>query len=237
LSLVLCHGEKGGVGKSIVAATYCEYVLSKGHKLVLVDGDLANPDVARYFKGEERVQAHIIDLRDETDRMLLLDLLNDEGANDMVVSLPADMRMPFLSAVAPEVTRAVRDGKRTGAMIWVLGRLVTSVTGLKEAMAAVAPSMRAVAVRNLYHTGGVAAKFGRWESSKTRTALLESGGCEMAFPELLDDVFDGSFGATPPVRFTNGIPRYAHRQKLEAWLEQAFVSFDAIAGTLGTGVR
>lgn len=236
MSLVVVHGEKGGVGKSIVAGTYCEYLLSKGHKVVLVDGDLGNPDVARYLKGEDRVQVHMIDLRDEADRMILLDLIHDDPANDIVVSLPADMRMPFLTAVAPELVRALKDGKRTAAMVWVLGRLVTSITGLQEALGTIG-DMKVAAVRNTYHTGGNAEKFTRWEQSKTRKALLSSGGCEMAFPELLDDVFDGSFGATPPVRFMNGIARYSHRLKIEDWLTKSFAAFDEIAPVIGTGVR
>ena len=39
MSVFVFHGDKGGVGKSLVATTFIEYLLSRGLPVALADAD------------------------------------------------------------------------------------------------------------------------------------------------------------------------------------------------------
>ena len=47
----LIDGEKGGVGKSLVARTKVQYCLDRNLPFVAVETDRSNPDVAGIYKG------------------------------------------------------------------------------------------------------------------------------------------------------------------------------------------
>ena len=47
----LIDGEKGGVGKSLVARTMIQYCLDKNFPMIAVETDRSNPDVAGIYKG------------------------------------------------------------------------------------------------------------------------------------------------------------------------------------------
>lgn len=49
--LIISHGDKGGVGKSVIATTCTEALLAAGQLVALVEGDPSQPDVgARYTR-------------------------------------------------------------------------------------------------------------------------------------------------------------------------------------------
>jgi hypothetical protein len=198
MSVAIFHGDKGGVGKSTVAAAYGEYILSREHTLAVIDCDTQNPDHARYMHGHATV--HQIDLRVDAGWVELFNLLDEEPANDLIISKPAGIGFTFKHG-APDLLAALEGTGRTAAILWTLGRTADSIALLKDVLDVFAPPLTLIAIRNLYHTAGDPARFTRWQSSKTRAALLAAGGGEMNFPELLDGLFDATFGATVPRRF------------------------------------
>ncbi len=234
MSIVLVHGDKGGAGKSTTAATYGEYVLARGGQLAVVDCDPQNPDVARYFAGLATI--YKIDLREPTGWIELFNAFDEDPASDFVVSLPANIGAIFAEN-AGDLLAALAGTKRRAAIFWVLGRTADCIAQLKDALEAYAPAVPIIAVRNLFWSAGDPTLFTRWEGSKTRPALLDLGGADINFPELLDGIFDVTFGAPKPQRLVGGMSRYGDRLKLAQWSKAAFAAFDGIAALAGTGVR
>lgn len=234
MAVGIFHGDKGGVGKSTICATYGEYVLAQSKPLAVIECDTQNPDVARYFK--DHVKVYQVDLRAESGWVELFNVLNEEEADDIIVSLPAGIGTPFANN-ASDLLAALEGTKRKAAIFWTLGRTADSIALLRDVLNVYGRSMPIVAVKNLYHTGGNPALFTRWDGSNTRKELLAGGGVEINFPDMMDGIFDATFGAVPPVRFLGGVSRFGERMKLDQWLKASFDAFETISGKIGTGKR
>ncbi|UEO00463.1 hypothetical protein A9R16_003415 [Acidiferrobacter thiooxydans] len=51
--IIISHGDKGGVGKSIVATVLVEVLVTGGHPVALIEGDASQPDVGMRYIGHE----------------------------------------------------------------------------------------------------------------------------------------------------------------------------------------
>lgn len=96
-AIIFSHGDKGGVGKSTVAATITDLLLAGGKRVAIVEGDVDNADVARRFEKVSSVQIARIRLADFSEHQTAVNALFDfvhgvvEGdtADAIVVNLPA----------------------------------------------------------------------------------------------------------------------------------------------------
>ncbi|MBU2804350.1 hypothetical protein HF668_04095 [Acidithiobacillus ferridurans] len=88
--LFFSHGDKGGVGKSMVSAVMVDYLLTQGKIVGVIEGDLA-ADIAMRFANSVDIQA--VDLNRAGDReravMGFVDALDALQGHDVVVNLPA----------------------------------------------------------------------------------------------------------------------------------------------------
>jgi hypothetical protein len=91
------HGDKGGVGKSMVSAVLLEYLLeksylrSKSSAPKLIEGDAGQPDIALRYHGVIEVRGVNLNQAGASDAavMAFTDALEDLGEGDVVVNLPA----------------------------------------------------------------------------------------------------------------------------------------------------
>jgi len=232
MSVYLFHGDKGGVGKSMFAATFMEYLLSRDLSVALVAGDQRNGDVARLYK--DTVATIIPNLRERSGWLEVADLLNDKPSNDVMIVLPGNIGGEFTTE--GEFLRDVlNDLKRSLVTFFVMNRSADSVNLLRVFAEKFSDLGKIVAVRNLFF--GESDRFTRWNDSKTRAALLKSGTKELDFEELLDSVVDDSFSAHPPRRFTDTELTYAKKLTLRRWLDRNFATFDTLSDYLGVGQR
>ena len=85
------HGDKGGVGKSMTSAVLLDYLLSKGGKPMLIEGDSGQPDIALRYA--DHVKTEYVNLNRagaaEEAVMGFTDALEALGDGDIVVNLPA----------------------------------------------------------------------------------------------------------------------------------------------------
>jgi hypothetical protein len=231
------HGDRGGVGKSMLATSFGEYLLGKGRPLAVVETDTRNGDVGRYFDGVATVQR--IDLRNPDGWIELLSYLEAEVAEDLIVALPAGIGGVFV-ANADKLLTALTALQRSMTVWWAMNRTPDSV-GLLGPVATAFPKdsgVQIVAVRNLYF--GEASKFARWNDGKARSKFLAAGGLETDFEALNDRVVDATFGALPAKRFSaNGESglKLGERIELGLWLERTTAHFEAIAARVGVGKR
>lgn len=245
MSLYLVAGDKGGVGKSQIAEAFTDYLIErKKLKPVVVEADMRNPDVARMFEGVCDVER--INLREKEGWFELSSIVHEAAGRPVVLSLPGNIgdAMERYNEVLAE---ALRDLKQDAYMFWVLNREPDSINLLRVALDSLSPVLkRTVAVRNLHW--GEAAKFTRWNESKTREKLLADGGLEIDIEDLHDKLVDATKRALPKaVRFsayddvkdpdTGEALRYGFKAELKRWVDSTFRAFDGIASKIGIGAK
>jgi hypothetical protein len=231
------HGDRGGVGKSLLACSFGEYLLSKGRSPIVVETDTQNGDVGRYFT--DVVPVRYMDLRVSDGWIELLSVLQEEKAEDLIVALPAGIGAA-LKEHSGDLLAAVADLKRSLTVWWAMNRTPDSVALLQPVAEAFGgkPNVKIVAVRNLFF--GSAEKFARWNTSKIRKSFLSAGGLELDFPELHERLIDVTFGGLPARRFSaNGETglRYGETLVLKRWVEHTQSAFEAISEQVGVGKR
>jgi CobQ/CobB/MinD/ParA nucleotide binding domain len=235
VSVFFVHGDKGGVGKSFLAAVLVEYLCERTGAVAVVDADMRNADLHAVFSGGD-IPTLSTDLREEDGWIEFAAFLESAPQKDIVVSLPA--------GIGDEVTQnrdffrdALQGLRRSLVVFWVLNRSPHSVALLRPFMDHYADTARAmVAVRNCFF--GAPERFARWNAAKTREAFLGAGGLEMDLDDLNDAVADATFLHLPPRRFSDTAAlNYAQRLVLRRWLNRAYAGLDALGDRLGAGVR
>ncbi|NNM93698.1 MAG: hypothetical protein HKL92_10185 [Candidatus Eremiobacteraeota bacterium] len=232
MSVYVFHGDKGGVGKSLIATAFTEYLLSRELPVALADADQRNGDVGRLFSGV--VPTIRPNLRERDGWLELADFLDQQQATDVVLVLPANIGAEFTDE-GDFFREALRGLNRALAIFFVLDRSSDSVVLLRDLVATYKDTATLVAVRNLYF--GDSDRFVRWNESKVRAGFLNDGGKEMDFEELLDSVIDETFLAHPPRRFTDTDLVYLKKLTLRRWLDRNFATFDGLSDYLGVGKR
>ncbi len=93
--LVISHGDKGGVGKSIFAMLCVDFALSQKKSVALVEGDIKIGDVEKRYKGVDGLSGFAVDLDKsgsdaENAITTLFRSLEDSGADIVVLNSPAN---------------------------------------------------------------------------------------------------------------------------------------------------
>jgi len=195
---IAVDGGKGGVGKSTLSILISDYLMRNGEDLAVVDADKTNPDVARLFNNAEaeNVTAILAGLQSAQGFVELYDVMEKEiDGHDIVLSLPATLDMrPYVADIA----EVCKEMDLEIVHVFVINRQWDSINLLKESMENGLASIadRKVVVRNGFF--GDHDDFSRWDSSKTRSAFLESGGEEIHIPGILDITMDAVLELNKP---------------------------------------
>jgi len=235
-SIHLFHGDKGGVGKSLAAEAFADYLLEKKSlKPIIIDADPRNPDVSRMFS-DTSATIHQINLRLKDGWLELIDVLNEaHAATPIIISLPAGIG-DFTRSYSALFHEGLHQIGRKVTLFWVINRDKDSVNLLRLALQDFKDVVEAsVVVKNLYWSGGDPSKFVRWQDSQTRKDFIENGGLEIELPELHDRVTDTIFNSTEhngksPFRKIMMAPtlRLSDRIELTRWIKDIDATFDAL---------
>lgn len=186
MPVIICHGDKGGVGKSVQCSVICDWLRATGIDFALVDGDTRNPDVARMFKSTAPVAQ--LNLRTHDGWMDLTDFMSEHTSRVIVISMPAGIGEE-LNKEGATFVNTIRLLERPMHLFWVINRLPDSVNLLSEAEKTLGGDLAGrYVVKNLYF--GPAEKFTRWDSSSARTAFETAGGITLKLPELHERTVD-----------------------------------------------
>ncbi|MBU2843549.1 hypothetical protein [Acidithiobacillus thiooxidans] len=95
--LIIAHGEKGGVGKSMFSMLAVDYLINKndGRKIAIVEGDLSVSDVATRYDGVEGITGYGVDIdksgRDAENAIaMLFDNLEENDSDSVILNAPAN---------------------------------------------------------------------------------------------------------------------------------------------------
>lgn len=113
----LCDGQKGGVGKSIVAMAMIEYYLDKNRDFVPVDADRYNPDVSkRYGNLAFRFATFTEDEQVSSINEIPGQIIDFASERDVIVSLPAGVGIPLNKWI--DTVQATSEGNGASFVRW-----------------------------------------------------------------------------------------------------------------------
>lgn len=227
--IIVSHGEKGGVGKSIIASLLVEMSRGECH---IIEGDHAAPDVARRYKDHGYQGGSIALLGADTPADAIGDLMADIEQRDVqniVINLPASA-----GQVVDEYAAEMRDVcdalGRELVVTYAIGASIDSVLSVRNSLngGLAGRAHRRIAVFNKYFGNPI--RFG-WDAELS----AEWGGPEIDLPALSDRVTSavrevyapffriaaGDYGSLPLI----------DRALLRRWLEDCRPLVDAVYGT------
>lgn len=222
----LVGGEKGGVGKSVVARVLAQYFLEKEMPFVGVDADASHGALLRYYASFTRG----VDLESFASADQIMD--RALGADRRVlVDLPAQSARQLKRWMeATDVANLARE-MGVDLVFWhVTDGGFDSVNELQRVIDAFGGTAKYVVVRNF----GRSPDFSQLEESQALAALRALGGKVMDLPQLDSavmykiDRFGSSFWAA--VNATEGPFALSHTERRRAfrWLEQSYASLASL---------
>lgn len=170
---VFVHGDKGGVGKSMVASVLTDQIMQADLAVAVIDADTRNPDVIRMFK-ESNCEKIQLNLRVSDGWMDVMDFVHKHPGHTFIVSTPAgigeNMKTEFDDFVA-FLRRFNKNGHRVELHLWwVLNHLPDSVNLLNAALEAHPDQFdKIVVVRN--NVFGLPDDFIFWNESTLKSKL------------------------------------------------------------------
>jgi len=217
-------GEKGGVGKSVVARLLAQLFVDRSLRFTALDADRSHGALVRYYS--DFSSAVDLDRLESADQIVEAAL----GPNGRVlVDLPAQSHRHLQRWLEQSDVLAFTREMNVAIVFWfVTDGGYDSVTHLEQLLESFGNSFRFVVVQNQ----GRSKSFDQFEASDGYRALLSHGGRVLALPELDPAVMykldrsGASFWAA--VHSTEG-PRALsplERRRAKLWLERAHAALE-----------
>ncbi len=217
-------GEKGGVGKSVMARLLSQYFLDKGQTYAGLDADRSHGTLSRYYG--EFTQPLDLTRFEDADRIMEAALDSDRA---VLIDLPAQSQRFLQHWIEDNDVLALCDEMQIPVVYWYLvDDGVDSAQLLEQFLATYGSALRCVAVKNQ----GCGSDF---------SAIDELPGLEaqMSLPALHAETMlridrrGLSFWAAANVTEGEG-PRMSlmERQRARVWLRKAYASIDQVLASL-----
>ncbi|WP_437797794.1 mobilization protein [Sorangium sp. So ce693] len=224
-SLHFVGGEKGGVGKSVVARLLAQLFIDRALPFTALDADLSHRALARYYADYTR--SVDLDRLDSADQILDSAL----GADRLVlVDLPAQSHRALQRWI--ESTDVLNYAREMGVQLvsWhVTDGGFDSVSYIERVLAAPGDALQHVVVKNQ----GRSKDFSQFDASPAYQRLLEGGGHIVTLPELDSSVmykidrFGSSFWAAINTSEGQQALSALERRRAKLWLERAQAALEA----------
>ena len=214
-------GEKGGVGKSVVARLLAQYCIDKDLPFVALDADGSHGALLRYYGSFTRP----VDLTrvESADEILALAI---DGQRRVLVDLPAQSERALAAWIGEAGVLDLAREADVQVVFWhVMDDGKDAITTLDRLLGRYAARARYCIVKNL----GRGKDFALFDRSPTRAAAEALGATILELPELNGpamqkiDRFDASFWAAVnnPALGAEAFTRM-DRQRIKIWLQAAF---------------
>lgn len=223
-TILFVHGEKGGVGKSLYAATVADYILEKTGSVIVVEGDKTICDVANRFReveGTTVIQSNLS--RPETSEEAIiklleyLDGLNTQGDRHIVVNTPASVSTT-LDTQSSLILPVVREMGYEIMVSWLMAGGMSEELLMRSSLCAGAA--RKIAVVNTHYVDAES-----WLKSKSHEEWMEDGGLDGQLPKMTASAVSVmQTHSTKPLSVLAGVDggqSIVMRQSIKNWLSTA----------------
>lgn len=187
--LLVVHGDKGGVGKSVVAQALIDYLALANGKVAVIDSDTANPDVSRMFA--DSVPSIRTNLRNENSNgwMDVVDFVMDHIGYTIVLNTPSGIGEAMKSEMASFATfLANQENPVEMELWWVMNIQHDSVNLLNAAYKNYGQYFSKIRVIcNLFFTNGEKSEYGPyflWHESPLKANIEKKNGSTLYLPAL-----------------------------------------------------
>lgn len=223
-------GEKGGVGKSVLARVLAQWFIDKSIAFAAVDADQSQGALLRYYREHTQpVDLSAIESADQimdralgSERHVLVDLPGQSAHLLRAWLTEADL-LPFAKEMGIGVT------------LWhVIDGGFASVAELERALRFFGGQAEHVVVKNL----GRGRDFVQFDASEARAQLEDLGGRIIELPELDSATMYGidrrgsSFGAAANATEGEFALRMLERRRVKFWLERCYAEIAGADGGL-----
>lgn len=226
----LIGGEKGGVGKSVVARLLAQTLVDRSFPFAAIDGDASHAVLVRHYKDfTQPVDLASVESADQiVDRAL--------GAERRVlVDLPAQSARALESWLGEANVLQFAREMGIGITFWhVSDGGFSSVVEIERSLRLLKNQVRHVVVKNF----GRSKDFSQFDASESRRLLDELSGKVLELPELDPstmyniDRLGLSFWAAVHVSDGEASLKPLERQRVKLWLERCYSRIDALDGVL-----
>ncbi len=219
-------GEKGGVGKSVVARVLCQYFVDRSAPFAAIDADASHATLLRsYAEYTQPIDLEVFASADEIVNRAL-------GAErDVVVDLPAQSARALQRWVeSADVIRFAREAGIQLTLWHVSDGSFDSIRDLARAVETWADSLAYVVVRN----HGRSRDFSLLDESAARREVEQLGGRVIDLPELdaATMVRIDRTGASLWAAANNASGDQAlaplQRQRARLWLDRCYAAVDGV---------
>jgi len=191
MTIFYSHGDKGGVGKSLVSAVLIDYLCGIGRPPSVIDGDRKGADIAKRYADTLDVSLVDLNLAGDAERAVLTftDLIANSDGGDIVVNLPASAGAT-IEELAPVLLGVAEEAGHETRISYALGHSDLATKNFLETFekgifGMVDPDKRMV-VYPLFL--GDSTRFDFFTSG-VRDRYLDAGGYESAMPALKPNDF------------------------------------------------
>lgn len=185
MRLYVSHGDKGGVGKSLLASLLIDHLLQERGVVTAIEGDNTASDVARRYAETPGVSGLSVDLSRPDNAidavMRLFETLEEAGApQDVVLNLPASASATLDQVSDIFCETATGLGYRLH-VAWLLGGDEDSYRlSIKSALCRQADHRVAVVNER------VPSAWAAWQAREERREWIGTGGLEARLPALTE---------------------------------------------------
>jgi hypothetical protein len=224
-------GEKGGVGKSVVARLLAQWCVDRSAPFAAIDADASHGSLLRsYGQFTQPVDLDTLASADEIVNRALA------AERTVVVDLPAQSARALERWIeSADVVRFAREAGIRLALWHVSDGTFDSVRDLERTLDRWADAFKYVVVRN----HGRAKDFGLFDESDGRRRVEQMGGRIIDLPELDGVVMaridrsGSSFWSAVHDAYGAHSLAPLQRERARLWLGRCYATFASVAGALG----
>lgn len=223
-------GEKGGIGKSVLARLLAQYHIDRGLPFTAFDTDRTHGALQRFYSDFSQA----VDLTDFTsaDRIMEAALLEDR---DVLVDLAAQTALPLHHWIEQNDLLALAEDQGVQVKFWhVLDDGADGIALLDALFDRYGDEADYVVVKNL----GRGKDFSAYDASAAHAHADAIGAITMTLRELnastmrkIDHASTSLWAATQSTTAGLGL---MDRQRVKVWIERAYAEFDRDAEALFT---
>lgn len=234
-TVIFSHGDKGGVGKSTIAAVMVDRIVSLTQACTVIDGDVKTPDLFNRFSMTQEVKADLMQINYAGAASVAMNqlakLVENAGSDYIVVNCPAGAG-DTLDELAELFNESCDELGARMAATYALGTKEECAGSLDRSlrdglMSFVAPPDRLV----IYPVFQGDRPVFPWFSDSARDQYVAHRGMESDFPKLepafVMQALEKTTGyfSEAVTRTDLGLTTYA-RISVKHWLKTAFASVD-----------
>jgi hypothetical protein len=235
---IVVHGDKGGVGKSMVAMALVDYLTSRGTPVAVLEADTRNPDVGRMF--DKSLPTTSTNIRVENGWMDVMDFVMRHPGHTIIMNTPAGIG-EHMKKDMESFAEFLKDKEVPIEMElwWVMNIHHDSVNLLQEAHRSYGDSFARLRVVCNLHFGAEGDKpsgpFMLWHESPLKAHLEKKQGRTIFFPGLHVRVVQKVLDPHNIMPFSEAIDLVAgekvnlvhsERWKMEQWLKDCRRAFN-----------